>query len=160
MKAINQIIDDYIRHGKPELNKHLKQLAKSETPDVLSGRTKKAVETFLNREKQILPRITAEMSIDDLNDLVYDTFMDIPGIGEQTLTDYMLMMAYRFDIPVEANCISLLTRTVKRNLLLSGLINGKKVRLGKIENLFKGFSTEELADFLNKNHHIVIKNWN
>lgn len=123
---------------------------------LLAGRTEEAKHEFARIEREIIPEINACESIDELQDLCFREFGSIPGIGERTIMDYVFHAAYVRDMDPEANCACFLMIPAKRVLQSMDLINGKTIRMDRIENLFHGFSPMAFVDFANKHYRCFV----
>lgn len=119
---------------------------------LLAGRSEEAKQEFIRIEREILPEVSMCGSIDELQELCFHAFGLIPGIGERTIMDYVFHAAYIRDMDPEANCACFLITPAKKVLQTMGMIQGKTIRLGRVQDLFRGFNPMVFVDFANKHY--------
>lgn len=159
--GIDEAIIEYIRLGQPEINKRLAWLKDQEnatSTDILKAnfRSAESIQAFLNIERENIHDINSCTSIEQLNDLVYELFNDIPGISEHTLNDYIYSRAFILDINPEANCSIYLSRTFEKKLHLHITVEQLRDKIRKRTNIINELSDIHIVHFANKNIDTII----
>lgn len=154
VKNLNEAVVHYSKKNLPQLPNKIERIRSKETylDYILAGRPKAAKIAFREAELRIIARLDQCESAEEISGICYNTFGKIPGIGEQTISDYIYHALFIRDINPESNCISLLTTTARKKLSNHGYIKKNTIILGEEKSLLNGFDTYAIVDFANKHH--------
>ena len=149
-RDLEQAIEYYKEKTLPQLPKRIEGIRSKDTylDYILSGRSKKAKAAFIEAEKSIISRLNQCTCVDEVSDICYKTFGSIPGIGQQTISDYIQHALSVRGIDPEANCYDILTRSAKSALKKRGY----NIAAFKESILFKDFDSIAFVDFANKHY--------
>lgn len=158
-KNVNEIIQAYINKGRLTLQRKIKRLedkSLSTKDAVLRNHSVESVKLFLQREDGIQAKLSQCKDEDELSKLVFDTFMDIPGISEGTLFSYIYHMAYLHDIPTNPSCEGLLYPSANKKMAAKGIsIQQLKKELCTNTYVKDKLTNLELVDLINRTPSLI-----
>lgn len=158
-RTVSETIQLYLNKGRSSLERKLIRLENKNLNTqsaVLPHNAAQSVRLFLEREKLVISRLSNCKGEDELAELVYKSFGDIPRITELTLSSYIYHIAFKHDIPLSASCEALIVPSAKKSMDIMG-VSYQKLRKGLSESYsaVQKLTDIEVVDMLNRHQTII-----
>lgn len=157
-KKVNEIIQAYINKGRLTLKRKIKRLedkSLSTKDAVLRNHSVESVKLFLQREAGIQAKLSQCKDEEGLSKLVFNAFLDIPGISEGTLVSYIYHTAYLYDIPTNPSCEGLLYPSVSKKMAAKGISFHQFKKELCTKHVKDKLTNIELVDLINRTPSLI-----